>query len=141
MSVNEVRRHRAPTPLIVKGPLPDAQTFCIGDEDHTLGNSLRHVLIRDHSVEFSGYSVPHPAEPVVHLRIQTSKNTTAKAALNQACQTLSAQCTIVLEKLESALPQVREDRLRIETILEEEMAEGDMVEDGGDTFVKDEPME
>lgn len=139
MSVNEVRRHKATTPLIVKGSLPDSQTFCIGDEDHTLGNSLRHILIRDHSVEFAGYSVPHPAEPVVHLRIQTAKSTTAKSSLKQACQTLSAQCTIVLGKLETILPQVREDRLLLESVLEDEMAEDSV--DEIVPAVKDEPME
>jgi DNA-directed RNA polymerases I and III subunit RPAC2 len=139
MSVNEVRPHKATTPLVIKGPLPDAQTFCIGDEDHTLGNSLRHILIRDRSVDFAGYSVPHPAEPVVHLRIQTTKNTTAKAALKQACQTLSTQCSIVVERLEVLIPQVQEDRLHIEKILEEELREDEDDEDS--PTVKEEPMD
>jgi DNA-directed RNA polymerases I and III subunit RPAC2 len=139
MSVNEVRPHKATTPLAIKGDLPDAQTFCIGDEDHTLGNSLRHVLIRDRSVEFAGYSVPHPAEPVVHLRIQTVKSTTAKAVLMQACQALSAQCSIVIDKLESMIPLVQEDRLKIEKVLEEELREDEDDEDAPD--VDEEPME
>jgi DNA-directed RNA polymerases I and III subunit RPAC2 len=139
MSVNEVRPHKATTPLAIKGALPDAQTFCIGDEDHTLGNALRHVLIRDRTVEFAGYSVPHPAEPVVHLRIQTSKNTTAKTALKQACQTLIAQCSIVVDKLESMIPQVLEDRLHIEKVLEEELREDEDDEDS--PLVKEEPMD
>lgn len=139
MSVNEVRPHKATTSLAIKGAQADAQTFCIGDEDHTLGNSLRHVLIRDRSVEFAGYSVPHPAEPVVNLRIQTTKTITAKAALKQACQTLSAQCSIVGEKLEILIPQVQEDRLHIEKVLEEELRDDEDEEDGND--VKVEPMD
>ena len=38
---------------------------------HTLGNALRHVLLQNSNIGFAGYSVPHPSEPVVHVRVQT----------------------------------------------------------------------
>ena len=38
-----------------------ARTFIFRDEDHTLGNSLRHVLMRHSDTDFAGYSVPHPS--------------------------------------------------------------------------------
>ncbi|CAN0209296.1 unnamed protein product, partial [Hapterophycus canaliculatus] len=41
------------------------------DEDHTLGNALRHVLMENKEVDFCGYSVPHPSEPKMNLRLQT----------------------------------------------------------------------
>ena len=127
MSVNEVKLKKAPVAFSIlgSGP-PTSRTFCIGDEDHTLGNSLRHVLIRNHAVGFSGYSVPHPSEPVVQIRVQTvppspgEEAPTAADALRVACQTLSDQCDIVLERLEELLPEVREDRLEMEKILLEE---------------------
>ena len=130
MSVNEVKSKEAAIkvePLVVKGTgPPTARTFCIGNEDHTLGNALRHVLIRNHAVQFAGYSVPHPSEPIVQIRIQTmnpNKSTeapTATQALQTACQTLHAQCDIVLEKLEEILPEVKEDRLKVEKFQLEE---------------------
>ncbi|KAL3776184.1 hypothetical protein HJC23_008221 [Cyclotella cryptica] len=67
---------RNPFELRGTGP-PTSRTFVLGDEDHTLGNALRHVLIQDPRVNFAGYCVPHPSEPVVHLRVQTNATATS----------------------------------------------------------------
>ena len=48
---------------ILEGSDDRSSTFVFGNEDHTLGNSLRHVLMQREEVEFCGYSVPHPYEP------------------------------------------------------------------------------
>jgi DNA-directed RNA polymerase I and III subunit RPAC2 len=118
MSVNEVKLKQAVTAFAVNGTGPvTARTFCIGNEDHTLGNSVRHVLMQNRDVHFAGYSVPHPAEPVVHIRVQTSDSTTAAAALKQACQTVYDQCDVVLDKLEDLIPSVKEDRVRMENYI------------------------
>ena len=36
-----------------------------------MGNTLRYFLNKTPGVEFVGYSVPHPAEPKMNLRLQT----------------------------------------------------------------------
>jgi DNA-directed RNA polymerase I and III subunit RPAC2 len=46
-------------------------TFSIAQEDHTVGNALRHMLAKSRSVEFVGYSIPHPSEAKLNLRVQT----------------------------------------------------------------------
>jgi DNA-directed RNA polymerase subunit L len=47
MAVNEVKLPKANEKLQVKaGQTEAAATFILGDEDHTLGNSLRHVLMQ-----------------------------------------------------------------------------------------------
>jgi DNA-directed RNA polymerase I and III subunit RPAC2 len=130
MSVNEVKLSKATTALEVRGTgPPTSRTFCIGDEDHTLGNALRHILMQNAQVNFSGYSVPHPSEPVVHIRIQTKAAAatadggspyTASAALREGCQTLYDQCDIILQKLEEIMPEVREDKEKLEKIILEE---------------------
>lgn len=132
MSVNEVKIKRAPTAFELRGTgPPTSRTFVLGDEDHTLGNALRHVLMNDARVDFAGYCVPHPSEPIVHLRIQSNINTntkeqlqqqplTAIEALKEACATLASQCDIVLGKLIDAAPEVKEDCERMERIREEE---------------------
>ncbi|GMI21483.1 hypothetical protein TeGR_g11704 [Tetraparma gracilis] len=104
MSVNEVQKALPPTPLVIKGSTYQSQTFAIGDEDHTLGNSLRHVLMNSLSdVEFAGYSVPHPSEPVLQLRIQHTKGSTKKVAqsLVESCGTLGDLCDIVKGSVET----------------------------------------
>ncbi|CAD0087242.1 unnamed protein product, partial [Aureobasidium vineae] len=40
-------------------------------EDHTLGNALRYIIMKNPDVEFCGYSIPHPSEAKMNLRIQT----------------------------------------------------------------------
>ncbi len=102
------------------GP-PSSRTFAIGNEDHTLGNALRHVLIQNAKVGFAGYSVPHPSDPVVQVRVQAVEPTTAISALQEACETLSKQCDIVLQKFEEKLPEVKQDKIDIDATLEKMM--------------------
>jgi DNA-directed RNA polymerase I and III subunit RPAC2 len=144
MSVNELKLKKATVLFAARGTGPaSSRTFCLGDEDHTLGNSVRHILMQNRTVGFCGYSVPHPSEPVVQIRIQTQPETkggdapTAIDALKVGCQTLHDQCDIVLEKLESLLPGVQEDRIRMEKILLEEglMDEDEDEEDEDDMEV------
>lgn len=143
MSVNEVKIRRASTAFELRGTgPPTSRTFVLGDEDHTLGNALRHVLINDARVDFAGYCVPHPSEPVVHLRVQSAKAgpgtnggsdndeeeniergdgpLTAVEALKEACATLSNQCDLVLAKLEEVAPEVQVDRERMDRLAEED---------------------
>jgi DNA-directed RNA polymerase I and III subunit RPAC2 len=124
MSVNEVKLKPAPFELEVRGTgHPGSRTFAIGDEDHTLGNSVRHILMNNSKIAFAGYSVPHPSEPVVHIRVQTEKSGNkedesdrprAVDLLKEACETLITQCGIVIDQVEDLMPEVKEDRIFIE---------------------------
>merc|ERR1712174_193652 len=118
-----------------------SRTFVVGDEDHTLGNAIRHVLMQDANVEFAGYSAPHPMEPSINIRVQTKKDErqlSASSALAEACRTLSAQCEFMLEKVEEVLPEVREDRLLMESVALEMNAK--MEEDEEEEVLEDEDM-
>ncbi len=44
--------------------------FFLFQEDHTLGNMIRHQLLKDPNVIFAGYKNPHPLEHKIILRIQ-----------------------------------------------------------------------
>lgn len=50
-------------------------TFELLDEDHTLGNSLRHMILKNPDVKFCGYASPHPNERKIHFQIQVYKGT------------------------------------------------------------------
>ncbi|KAI9337186.1 DNA-directed RNA polymerase [Pilaira anomala] len=69
---------------------PTAMTFCFKEEDHTLGNSLRHIINKNREVDFCGYSIPHPSEAKMNVRIQTSDKTTAVDALKTGLSDLLA---------------------------------------------------
>jgi DNA-directed RNA polymerases I and III subunit RPAC2 len=86
----------ADQPKVTTNAVHSAQskTFVLYDEDHTLGNALRHVVMRDASTDFCGYTVPHPSEKYLHLRIQTRKDT-AEDALIDGAETLIKICKTV----------------------------------------------
>ena len=47
--------------------VPNAAIFTLNKEDHTLGNMIRHQLLKDPNVIFSGYKNPSPFENKVHM--------------------------------------------------------------------------
>eukprot|EP00027_Filamoeba_sp_ATCC50430_P010982 CAMPEP_0168548638 /NCGR_PEP_ID=MMETSP0413-20121227/4674_1 /TAXON_ID=136452 /ORGANISM="Filamoeba nolandi, Strain NC-AS-23-1" /LENGTH=110 /DNA_ID=CAMNT_0008578967 /DNA_START=15 /DNA_END=344 /DNA_ORIENTATION=+ len=49
---------------------PNSATFVFHGEDHTIGNALRYMCIRNADVGFCGYSVPHPSDDMMNIRIQ-----------------------------------------------------------------------
>jgi DNA-directed RNA polymerase I and III subunit RPAC2 len=53
-------------------------------------------------VAFCGYSIPHPSEKVVNLRIQTTGATSAAAALRQAAVDLKAAATTLRDVFAAA---------------------------------------
>ena len=104
MAVNEVRSAEAEEKMQVKAGQDDGSaTFILGDEDHTLGNALRHVLMQTAGTDFCGYSVPHPSEPYVHLRLQTDGQETASGMLKYGLTELASACTLIDDALDKAL--------------------------------------
>jgi DNA-directed RNA polymerase I and III subunit RPAC2 len=79
-------------------------SFIIRDEDHTLGNSLRYVIMKNPAVDFCGYTIPHPSESKINFRIQSkineedSKILPAIDIFRQGLVDLKRMCSIVLEK-------------------------------------------
>jgi len=63
----------------------------IQEEDHTLGNIIRHQLLKDRSVKFSGYKRPHPLEPYIEIKVQTNGVKPPSQAVRDACDELTAQ--------------------------------------------------
>mmetsp|Transcript_12869 Transcript_12869/g.17654 ORF Transcript_12869/g.17654 Transcript_12869/m.17654 type:complete len:103 (+) Transcript_12869:329-637(+) len=65
------------------GSSPQSATFIFGNEDHTLGNALRYILMERPETDFCGYSVPHPYEPKMNVRLQTVNNSVATTVLHR----------------------------------------------------------
>lgn len=102
MAVNEVPMQKAEDKLRVKTGQDDGSaTFILGDEDHTLGNALRHVLMQTAGTEFCGYSVPHPSEPFVHVRLQTT-GAPARDVLDDGLKQLGGICDALAAQLDKA---------------------------------------
>ncbi|KAK6462447.1 hypothetical protein DFJ63DRAFT_156705 [Scheffersomyces coipomensis] len=75
-----------------------AASFQIIDEDHTLGNAIRYIIMKNPEVEFCGYSIPHPSENKLNIRIQTYGNITALEALHQGLDNLAELCTVIEDR-------------------------------------------
>ena len=69
-------------------------TYIFNNEDHTLGNALRVLLSTDEDVEFVGYSIPHPSETKMNLRVQTTGEDTNKV-LNLGLRNIQSICKTV----------------------------------------------
>mmetsp|Transcript_7948 Transcript_7948/g.15465 ORF Transcript_7948/g.15465 Transcript_7948/m.15465 type:complete len:98 (-) Transcript_7948:185-478(-) len=80
-----------------------ATTFSVEDEDHTLANSLRFFLNKNPHVAFCGYSMPHPSEELVNIRVQTTGEITSNQALKTACEDLKQVCSHMSSVLESSI--------------------------------------
>ncbi|CAI8015438.1 DNA-directed RNA polymerases I and III subunit RPAC2 [Geodia barretti] len=71
-------------------------TFVLRGEDHTLGNALRYIIMKNPEVEFCGYAVPHPSENKINLRIQT-RGQPAAEVLRKGLEDLHSLCAHVLK--------------------------------------------
>ncbi|EGO03698.1 hypothetical protein SERLA73DRAFT_130145 [Serpula lacrymans var. lacrymans S7.3] len=96
-----------PTPKlrIMKGADQDlsAATYQIFDESHTMGNALRWMLMKNPKVEFCGYSVPHPSENLIQLRIQMYDKLSSLTALLEALDNLDGLCVAIHDKYGESL--------------------------------------
>lgn len=81
-------------------------TFSLTDEDHTLANSVRFVLNQDPRVAVCGYSIPHPSDARVNIRVQTTGDP-AGEVLKDACQDLMLMCQHIRSTFEPAAQEFR----------------------------------
>ena len=89
------------------GSDPTSATFTLHNEDHTIGNPLRYMLNKRADVSFVGYSVPHPAEAKMNLRLQTV-GPPATTVLLESLSTVHQVGDHVLSTFDSALASFKE---------------------------------
>lgn len=86
--------------------LPGATRTCVtcvmDEEDHTIGNLLRYMLMKNAAVEFASYTVPHPSERRIHVRIQTSEPHAALDVLREALHAIIGVCDQVRATFETS---------------------------------------
>ncbi|KAF2087617.1 DNA-directed RNA polymerase I and III [Saccharata proteae CBS 121410] len=83
---------------LLPGYEPTAASFEFLNEDHTLGNALRYIIMKNPKVEFCGYSIPHPSEAKMNLRIQTYDDESVFDVLEKGLDDLSDLCDVVVDK-------------------------------------------
>lgn len=96
---------------IIESPEPTAATFVFHHEDHTIGNTLRYILNKTPEVAFVGYSVPHPSEPKMNLRLQTV-GPSATTVLHEALGNVYEVGAHVLTTFDAAIDDFRQKEQR-----------------------------
>ncbi|KAJ5107655.1 hypothetical protein N7456_004330 [Penicillium angulare] len=95
--------------LVLPGSSETAASFQFEGEGHTMGNALRYAIMKNPAVEFCGYTIPHPSDAKMHLRIQTIETTTALEALEKGFSDLMDLCDVVTEKFTASRDQFNEE--------------------------------
>lgn len=99
-------------------------TYVLHHEDHTLGNSLRYVLMKNAEVEYCGYSVPHPSEEKINLRIQTREKP-CNEVLKASFVELQKVCNYVLDTFKNSVIEFKERKVDEDVTMESEEDEED----------------
>ncbi|CAN0055570.1 unnamed protein product [Heterosigma akashiwo] len=88
--------------------IPNAGTFILNKEDHTLSNLLRMQLLRDKNVKFAGYMHPHPLLQHTVLRIQTSDPPANPIdALSTAIEDLSTEVDTIEQRMKEEVEKFK----------------------------------
>lgn len=95
------------------------KTFVFHNEDHTLGNSLRYMIMKNPEVQFCGYSVPHPSENKINFRIQTHGEE-ATEVLKKGLKDLNSVCEHVLDTFKTSVQEYKRRNISPDV----EMADG-----------------
>ncbi|XP_069505058.1 DNA-directed RNA polymerases I and III subunit RPAC2-like [Ambystoma mexicanum] len=83
-------------------------TFVLHEEDHTLGNSLRYMIMKNPEVEFCGYCITHPSESKINFRIQTRGGIPAVEPFRRGLNELIDVCQHVLNTFQVSMKEYKE---------------------------------
>jgi len=75
----------------------------IEGEGHSFCGAIQSVLLRDPSIEFSGYNIPHPLEARPELYLRTKDGTKPEDALLKAVDALKSELNSIREALSQAV--------------------------------------
>lgn len=66
----------------------------IKNEEHTVGNYLRLVLLRDSRVSFAAYRIPNPVLPELHVPLHCRNGTPAITVLKDTLDIISQELSV-----------------------------------------------
>ncbi|KAG8341025.1 putative DNA-dependent RNA polymerase [Trypanosoma vivax] len=90
-----------------------AATVAFSHEDHTLGNSLRHVLMQNAQVTSAGYAIPHPLEEKMLLHVQSTAYVVDVVA--EGLEQLASICDYTLKSFDNCINGVAHNGIKEET--------------------------
>lgn len=84
---------------------PNCRTFVFEQEGHTFGSVITHILQSYPEVQFAGYSVPHPADFQIYLRIQVKEGYDSMDVLKKGIKELDSACDTFTDKFNQAVSE------------------------------------
>ncbi|KAM3435231.1 hypothetical protein MY4824_004956 [Beauveria thailandica] len=93
---------------ILPGSTDTAASFEFIEEGHTMGNALRYIIMKNPDVEFCAYTLPHPSEDKMNIRIQTYEGT-AIDALKKGLGDLQQVCDVVADEFMTKRQQFNDE--------------------------------
>ncbi|KAE8584659.1 hypothetical protein XENTR_v10021054 [Xenopus tropicalis] len=106
----EAERKTALEMVQAQGNDESCVTFVLHEEDHTLGNSLRYMVMKNPDIEFCGYSITHPSETKINFRIQTRNGIPAVEPFRRGLTELVDVCQHVLNTFEASIKEYKEQK-------------------------------
>uniref|UniRef100_A0A2K6D054 DNA-directed RNA polymerases I and III subunit RPAC2 n=1 Tax=Macaca nemestrina TaxID=9545 RepID=A0A2K6D054_MACNE len=82
----------------------------IDTEYHTLGNSLHYMIMKNPEVEFCGYTMTHPSDSKINLRIQTGGTLPAVEPFQRGLNELMNVCKHVLDRFEASIKDYKDQK-------------------------------
>lgn len=82
---------------------PNCRTFVFEKEGHTFGSVITHILQSYPEVDFAGYSVPHPADFQIFIRIQVKDGYDSIDILKKGIKELESACDRITETFNDAM--------------------------------------
>ena len=74
--------------------------FVVNGEDHTFGNAVKMMLLRNPKIRFVAYRKPHPLENKIEIKIQTNGDITPLAAFKEALKNLNDDIDDCIKQLD-----------------------------------------
>merc|ERR1712029_90823 len=88
--------------------VPNAAIFTLNKEDHTIGNIIRHQLMKDPNVIFAGYKNPSPFVNQIIIRVQTTSDYTPQDAFMNALTDLMSELSLFEERFREQIKDKKE---------------------------------
>jgi DNA-directed RNA polymerase II subunit RPB11 len=90
--------------------IPNAGSFTIHKEDHTLGNLIRMQLLQDRQVRFAGYIQPHPLEHHIIVKVQTNGEVSPIDAVSAAVEDLTSELDNLKDRFQEGALRCRHEQ-------------------------------
>lgn len=88
------------------------RNFKLENEDHTLGTILTYILDRMPETEFCAYTVRHPTENVVYLRLKVKEGNDANDVFKKGVTELEKALGVIEKKFLKAVDTYKENSKR-----------------------------